>query len=80
MPLLKRQHLFQNRGTGSELNYSIIDGFSMDSTTAKKLNYSGMLTIVLATDGYSELYNTLNKSEAILSEILSNDSLLILVN
>lgn len=77
-PLLNRQHYFQNTELSTDYSYTIVDGFSNDLITAKKVELPNQnLTITLASDGYPELHEQFDRTEERLKEILDNDPLLI---
>jgi glycerophosphoryl diester phosphodiesterase len=77
LPLLERQMLFQNNPVAGQYWFAAIDGFEVpeqgiyvDSLPAD------IQTIVLASDGYPHLKETLAASEESLAEILHDDPLL----
>jgi hypothetical protein len=77
-PLMSNQWVFQNSFDDSPYSYSVIDGFAVPKDRVKIVkvpDYSKY--IVLASDGYPSLRSTLNKSEEVLSKILSEDKLCI---
>jgi len=75
LPLLKRQHVFQNSLTMSEFTYGVIDGFKVPKSEIKVINLLPPDKVVLATDGYPRLFDTLTQSENYLNTILKNDPL-----
>jgi glycerophosphoryl diester phosphodiesterase len=76
MPLLKAQTLFQNNPSDSPYWFPAIDGFSIPDAGILTLPIPhDVETIVLATDGYPVLKNSLKDSEHILQEILDRDPL-----
>jgi hypothetical protein len=74
-PLLKRQSVFQNSIETNEFTYGVIDGFKVPESEIKVIKLSEPTTIILATDGYPRLFDTLTQSEGYLNKILSNDPL-----
>lgn len=77
LPLLERQMLFQNNPAAGQYWFSIIDGFDV-STEGIRIQPlpADIQTIILASDGYPVLKETLEASETALQEILSDDPLL----
>ena len=76
LPLLVRQQYFQNARMDSLYNYSIIDGFELNTKDIKVVKVKNK-SIILASDGYPKLFNTLSDSEKYLEYILKNDPLCI---
>ena len=74
-PQLKRQSLFQNSLEKNEFTYGVIDGFKVPESEIKVIKLSSPTTIILATDGYPRLFDTLSQSESYLKKILNNDPL-----
>ena len=74
-PLLERQSVFQNSFDKTEFTYGVIDGFKVPESEIKVIKLSHPTTIILATDGYPRLFDTLAQSEVYLNKILSNDPL-----
>ncbi len=74
MPELSVQHNYANR-TDHPYGYTVLNGtkFSEEGIVTYTLNDSD--TVILATDGYPMLYDTLAQSEAYLSYILQTDPL-----
>jgi hypothetical protein len=75
LPLLKRQQVFQNSFEKNEFAYGVIDGFNVPETEIKVFNLSHPTDIILASDGYPRLFETLAQSEEYLKDILENDPL-----
>jgi hypothetical protein len=75
-PLLIRQSSFQNRKRESEYNYCVLDGFKVNEDELKVIKADDK-TIILASDGYPRLFDTLAESEKYLNYILKNDPLCI---
>jgi hypothetical protein len=77
LPLLERQMLFQNTPNAGQYGFSIIDGFDVSEEGIRIHPLSANIqTIVLASDGYPFLKETLEASETALQEILLDDPLL----
>ncbi len=76
-PLLQRQGYFQNAITPSVFNFAVLDGFFADTAMIKIVPISlETREVVLASDGYPELFPTLLESEQALEKILTEDPLL----
>lgn len=75
LPLLKRLSVFQNSITKNEFTYGVIDGFKIPKSEIKVINLSHPTKVILATDGYPLLFETLAQSENYLKMILKNDPL-----
>ncbi len=71
MPLLKNQHLFAN-STG-KYSYPLLNGGNFDTNRIISTKVSDGDTVILATDGYPKLFNTLKESESYLSYVIKND-------
>ncbi len=77
MPLLEEQSRLQNNPPAGEYWYPAIDGFPVpDSGIIVKPIPNSINSIVLATDGYPVLKDSLKESEDALQEILKRDPLL----
>lgn len=77
LPLLKQQALLQNRPTTGPLWYPVIDGFPVPDEGIRVYPLPpGEVELVLASDGYPLLKNSLAASEAALSALLQEDPLL----
>jgi glycerophosphoryl diester phosphodiesterase len=77
LPLLQEQTLFQNNSTVQAYWFPAVDGFTIpDAGIITTAIPDSATTIVLATDGYPVLQDTLEASERILQEILQKDPLL----
>ncbi len=74
MPQLKVQHQYANR-TDHPYGYIVLNGthFNPESIVSYKINSGD--TVVLASDGYPKLYDSLEKSEEYLAYILKTDPL-----
>jgi len=76
LPLLKEHTLFQNNVTALEYWFPAVDGFTIpDAGIIIRSIPDSVTSIVLATDGYPVLRDTLEESEGILQEILQKDPL-----
>lgn len=77
LPLLERQSLFQNQVGLDGYWYSTLDGFHVpdEAIIIKKIT-EDTKSIILASDGYPVLLDSLEASENALREILNNDPLL----
>lgn len=75
LPLLERQSLFQNSNRKNTFSYGIIDGFKVPESEIKIYNLSHAVKLILATDGYPLLFDTLAQSENYLKKILETDPL-----
>lgn len=77
LPLLKEQIHLQNTTT-SRYYYNAIDGFFWDADSIGELSLEDkdVKTIILASDGYPRLFDTLKETEAYLKNVLINDPLL----
>ncbi|MGH7456953.1 MAG: hypothetical protein ACRENG_36720, partial [bacterium] len=75
--LIKRQALFQNNPEAGELAFGVVDGFPVEERGILiKQVHEDVQTLVLATDGYPILANSLSKTEKLLRAILREDRLL----
>ncbi|PTQ93136.1 hypothetical protein C8P68_1098 [Mucilaginibacter yixingensis] len=77
LPLLRWSIQFQNCGYDHEFAYSVIDGFPVSPKLIKQVKLEGSAKIVLSSDGYPELKDTLEESESILERTLKDDPLCI---
>lgn len=71
-PLLSSQHVFQNNAE-SAYGYGCIDGTSVPMKFIEVANISSGDEVVLATDGYPALCQSLGEAEAYLSQSLKED-------
>lgn len=77
MPLLKRQMLFQNNPSAGQYWYPVIDGFDVPEDGLRVYSIpADTKTVVLASDGYPLLKDSLHASEEALQAILREDPLL----
>ena len=72
---LRDQCAFQNAESVNPYRYTVLDGFRVDPQTVPVVRAGEATEIVLATDGYPVLYDTLAETEACLRETLKNDPL-----
>jgi glycerophosphoryl diester phosphodiesterase len=76
LPLLQEHTLFQNNLNAPAYWFPAVDGFTLpDAGIIITSIPDSVTTIVLATDGYPVLQDTLKDSERILQEILQKDPL-----
>ena len=75
LPLLERQSLFQNLIIKNTFTYGVIDGFKVPEREIKIIKLMHPVKIILATDGYPLLSDTLAQSENYLKQILETDPL-----
>ncbi|GHO82386.1 protein phosphatase 2C domain-containing protein [Dictyobacter formicarum] len=77
LPLLKRQTIFQNNPASGHYWVPVIDGFDVPDEGIRVIPLpADATTIVLASDGYPYLKDTLEASEQALQEVLQEDPLL----
>lgn len=76
---LKDQCSFQNSPSAGPFTYTVIDGFPMDlaSIPIFQVYPEQCNSLILASDGYPEVYDTLSLTEEALHKILQSDPLLI---
>lgn len=74
-PLLEMQLSFQNEKANHQYSYCVIDGFEMDYSKIEIINVNDCEEIILASDGYPKLFDTLEKSEKHLKKIIELDPL-----
>lgn len=76
LPLIKKCKIFSNLNSDSPLCHGVIDGFPIPERLVQIVPLApDVQEIVLASDGYPELYNSLEKSERYLEKLLSEDPL-----
>ncbi|GHO65551.1 hypothetical protein KSC_044430 [Ktedonobacter sp. SOSP1-52] len=76
-PLLERQMIFQNNPSAGQYWFPVLDGFHVPDEGIRVLPLpEDITTIVLASDGYPVLKETLVSSEQALQELLVEDPLL----
>jgi glycerophosphoryl diester phosphodiesterase len=77
LPLLERQMIFQNNPSAGPYWFPVIDGFHVPDAGIRVLSLSeNVETVVLASDGYPYLKDTLSASEQALQELLQDDPVL----
>jgi glycerophosphoryl diester phosphodiesterase len=77
LPLLQRQSYFQNNPAADGYEYIVVDGFPIPAEKLLvRLIPPNTATIILASDGYPILKESLEESERALQEILHDDPLL----
>ncbi|GHO61376.1 hypothetical protein KSC_002680 [Ktedonobacter sp. SOSP1-52] len=77
LPLLERQMIFQNDPSTGQYWFPVLDGFHVPDEGIRVLPLpENITTIVLASDGYPVLKETLAASEQALQELLIEDPLL----
>ena len=77
LQLLKKQTVFQNNVEAGDLGYGMIDGSDECLSFAVVVDVSSARHIVLASDGYPEVLDSLAETEESLKAILDEDPLLI---
>lgn len=76
-PLIMKQQFFQNSDEPSEFNYYEIDGFFTQTSKIRITDIPPEVEeLVLASDGYPEIFRTLEKTEKFLAALLKDDPLL----
>lgn len=75
LPILKKQFMFSNKSC--KYGFSVLDGFCKDFGNIIKHDVSEGSTLILASDGYPVLKQTLSESERALNEIRLKDPLCI---
>lgn len=76
-PFLVNQSVFQNTVAGSEYAFTVFDGFPVALEKVKVLSVPEGANVILASDGYPVLLDTLAATEAYLQEIIQKDPLCI---
>ncbi len=75
---LREQACFQNiRDKNNPFRYTVIDGTPIDTTTVPVLPLGQCRKLILASDGYPALFDTLDETEAHLKRLLEEDPLCI---
>jgi glycerophosphoryl diester phosphodiesterase len=76
-PFLERQHRFQNDPAAGSLYYAAVDGFPIpDNGVVVERIPHDVTQLVLASDGYPFLRQSLAESEQLLADLLQRDPLL----
>lgn len=73
LQLLKKQHLLAN--SDSRFGYAVLDGTPFDSGRISQFDVNPNDCIVLASDGYPKIFDSLEKSEAWLQHIINTNPL-----
>ncbi|EFH85675.1 hypothetical protein [Ktedonobacter racemifer] len=77
LPLLERQMLFQNNPSAGQYWFPVLDGFHVPDEGIRVLPLpEDTTTIILASDGYPVLKETVASSEQALQDLLAEDPLL----
>src|SRR5579859_908436 len=77
LPLLERQMTFQNNPSAGPYWFPVIDGFQVPEEGIRLVSLPERTeTVVLASDGYPYLKDTLSASEQALQELLLHDPML----
>ena len=76
LPIIKKQALLAN-SSDQDYSYGVLDGYSINLNKINVYKVQEGDEIILASDGYPQLKNTLEASERILKETLESDKLLI---
>lgn len=74
-PLLAEQSYFQNSPEPNVYSYGVIDGFPLNERYIKTIDVGNAEYIILASDGYPQLFPTLEETEANLKSLLAEDPL-----
>ncbi|MCD8237417.1 MAG: hypothetical protein LUD00_12435 [Prevotellaceae bacterium] len=77
LPLLRKQCRLQNAPVENEYAYGVFDGIGSPLPFCKLIPVHDVSELVLASDGYPELFPTLAKSEAFLTDVLETDPMMI---
>jgi len=75
IPFIDRQNVFQNIDKDVEFAYFTIDGFFKNTSRIKKISVPINSNVVIASDGYPQLFPTLEETEASLASIIAEDPL-----
>ena len=75
LPYLREQCHFQNAASDNPFAYAVIDGFKVNTDLIKVVDTKDAHDIILASDGYPEVYDSLNETEQALEKELQADSL-----
>ncbi|MGN0527265.1 MAG: hypothetical protein ACI4IF_07495 [Acutalibacteraceae bacterium] len=73
MPILQKQHLLSN--SNSKFGYGVLNGTPLKKGALKILKVNKGDTVVLASDGYPKIFNTLKESEDYLAFTIENNPL-----
>lgn len=75
LPMLKEQTCFQNNPAAGPYAYPALDGFPIWPSAIPVISVANSCEIILASDGYPTLCNTLKETEMALHHILREDPL-----
>lgn len=75
LPLIRKGMNFQNRQSESIYDYGVIDGYEVNKKAVNIIKIDQGSRVILATDGYPILCNTLEESEKMLQKQLNEDPL-----
>lgn len=75
LPLLAEQSYFQNSPKPNAYSYGVIDGFPLNERDIKTIEVGKAEYIILASDGYPQLFSTWEETEANLKSLLAEDPL-----
>lgn len=73
MQLLKKQHLLAN--ADSHFGYAVLDGTPFDPDRISRFDVNKNDCIILASDGYPKIFDSLEKSEEFLQNIIETNPL-----
>ena len=78
LPALREQSYFQNDpNPHNPFRYLVLDGTPADASLVRTISTDGAPELILASDGYPQLFDTLAATEAHLAEALARDPLCI---
>jgi hypothetical protein len=78
IPLINKQQLYQNRNDGTKFCYGVMDGYKTLERDIHVIKIPENITsIILTSDGYPVIEETLGKTEETLFNILKEDPLMI---
>lgn len=72
-PLLKKQHLLAN--SNSRFGFAVLNGTPFDTEKIYRFDINDGDTVVLASDGYPKIFDTLEKSESYLKHTVDTNPL-----
>ncbi|GAJ97738.1 hypothetical protein [Geomicrobium sp. JCM 19055] len=80
-PLIQSQYQFQNGHPNNPYSYSVINGFPIhQESIVERALKDDPTTLILASDGYPKLEETLEATEAVLAKSIKEDPLCIRAN
>lgn len=80
-PLIEKQYNFQNGDPDCSISYAVINGFEIPDALIKTFELPGnVIDISFASDGYPVIFETLEKTESYLKDMLLLDPLCIQEN